>query len=374
MKQSENRFYREVEPVAEHHLPVIHSTGFSFAEMERMAESIARSRLFGVQNADQALSLMLISQAEGRHPALASRDYDIIQGRPAKKAEAMQRDFMAAGGKIEWHKLSDTEADATFSHPSGGAIRIDWDMARAGKAGLGGKDMWKKYPRQMLKARVVSEGVRTIFPAATSGMYVPEEVDDFREPIDVTPPKETVTAQVDEWRNEREGLQTEPQFLDVGLDIDKLIAQGNAICADAELLKLWWTTHLSAAQRGELGVKGRGVGPYLPGWKEGQKQTKQASATPTPEAPPAGDGTVPHEASPQAEDVFGLPKDDDEAFCAGVLAEVRACNCIDDIDEIRFRWNEGGLWYARINRLPADEWAKLMAAIGEHEDSVRRVT
>jgi hypothetical protein len=52
-------------------------------------------------------------------------------------------------------------------------------MARATKAQLGGKDMWKKYPRQMLRSRVVSEGVRTVYPGATSGLYVPEEVRDF---------------------------------------------------------------------------------------------------------------------------------------------------------------------------------------------------
>ena len=48
---------------------------FSFADMERLAESIAKSRLFGIQTPDQALTLMAISQAEGRHPALAASEY-----------------------------------------------------------------------------------------------------------------------------------------------------------------------------------------------------------------------------------------------------------------------------------------------------------
>src|SRR5215467_10992207 len=95
-------------------------------DMERMAVAIARSGLFGVRTPDQALALMLVSQSEGRHPALAARDYDIIQGRPAKKAEAMLRDFLHAGGKVEWHKLDDSEADATFHHPQGGKVRISW--------------------------------------------------------------------------------------------------------------------------------------------------------------------------------------------------------------------------------------------------------
>jgi len=150
-----------------------------YADMQRMAVSIARSGLFGVRTPDQALALMLVSAAEGRHPALAARDYDIIQGRPAKKAEAMLRDFLSGGGSVKWHELSDTAASATFTHPQGGAVRIDWDTARAQRAGLTSKEMYKKFPRQMLRSRCVSEGVRTVFPAATSGMYVPEEVRDI---------------------------------------------------------------------------------------------------------------------------------------------------------------------------------------------------
>lgn len=160
-----------------------------FETLTTMADAFARSGMFGAKTKEQALSLLLLAQAEGVHPAIAMRDFDIIQGRPAKKAEAMHRSFIAAGGKIEWHHLDDNLADATFSHPQGGSARITWDMARAKKAGLGGKDMYSKYPRQMLKARVVSEGCRTVFPAATSGLYVPEEVA-------AMPPKDMGKAEV----------------------------------------------------------------------------------------------------------------------------------------------------------------------------------
>lgn len=151
---------------------------YQVTDMERMAQAIAGSKLFGIQNPEQALALCLVAQAEGRHPATAAQDYHILQGRPSKKADAMLRDFLAGGGRVEWHALSDTIADATFSHPAGGSARIDWTMARAKQAGLT-TAMWSKYPRQMLRARTVSEGVRTVFPMATSGMYVPEEVAEF---------------------------------------------------------------------------------------------------------------------------------------------------------------------------------------------------
>jgi hypothetical protein len=153
-------------------------TTIPVSDVERMARAVASSKLFGVKSPDEALALMLIAQAEGRHPASAANDYNIIQGRPAKKADAMLRDFLSAGGKVQWLALDDKQAEATFSHPSGGTVTIGWDMARAKAAGLGGKDMWAKYPRQMLRSRVVSEGIRTVFPGATSGMYVPEEIED----------------------------------------------------------------------------------------------------------------------------------------------------------------------------------------------------
>lgn len=150
-------------------------------DLQTMASAIAKSGLFGAKTPDQALALMLVAQAEGLHPASAARDYDIIQGKGAKKSEAMLRDFLKAGGSVKWHVLSDTEADATFSHPAGGEVRITWDMNRAKIAGLLGKDMYKKFPRQMLRARCVSEGVRTVCPIATGGMYTPEEVQDIPE-------------------------------------------------------------------------------------------------------------------------------------------------------------------------------------------------
>ncbi len=149
-------------------------------DIERMAAAIAKSGLFGLKTPDQALAMMLIAQANGQHPATAARDYNIIGNTPAKKSEAMLRDFLAAGGKVEWREYSDERCDAVFSHPQGGTVRVDWDMLRAKKAGLGGKDNYQKYTRNMFRARCISEGVRTVCPAASSGLYTPEEVAEFR--------------------------------------------------------------------------------------------------------------------------------------------------------------------------------------------------
>ncbi len=149
--------------------------------LNQMAQTFADSKMFGVQNKSQVLTLLMLAHSEGVHPATAMRDFDIINGKPAKKAEAMHRSFIAAGGSIEWHALDDTQADATFKHPQGGSARIKWDMERVKKAKISNAAMYEKYPRQMLRSRCISEGCRTVYPAATSGLYEPGEAAGFAE-------------------------------------------------------------------------------------------------------------------------------------------------------------------------------------------------
>jgi len=173
-------------------------TEVPFAQLERMAAAVAKSGLFGVKTPEQALSLMLIAQAEGTHPATAARDYHIIQGRPTLKADTMLARFQQAGGKVQWHAYTDEMVRATFSHPQGGTVEIVWDIERAKRAGLTGKEVWKSYPRNMLRARTISEGVRTVYPGIAIGIYTPEELEDAApEVVDVTPAAERVEQAVE---------------------------------------------------------------------------------------------------------------------------------------------------------------------------------
>lgn len=145
---------------------------------EKVAEAIIKSGFWQGANAHAVLLMCYLAEAEGKHPAIVYRDYHMMSGKPSKKADAMLSDFVAAGGKVEWHALDDDCADATFSHAAGSA-RIMWTMDRAKQAGIARNAMWGKYPRQMLRSRTISEGVRTVYPGATSGLYEEGEVADI---------------------------------------------------------------------------------------------------------------------------------------------------------------------------------------------------
>ena len=150
-----------------------------FQDVQGMASAIAKSGLFGMKTPDQALALMLVAQAEGQHPATITQDYDIIQGRAARKTHSVLARFQQMGGSVEWHELSDSIAEATFSHKSGGKLRIEWTFDQAKKAGLTNRENWKNYPRAMLRARCIAEGIRAVYPAALGGMMVSEEAQDM---------------------------------------------------------------------------------------------------------------------------------------------------------------------------------------------------
>lgn len=166
-----------------------------FEHQQILAASIAKSGLFGIKTTDQALVLMALCESEGLHPIRAAQDYHIIQGRPALRTDAMLARFQAAGGKVQWHDYTDDVVSATFGHPAGGSLRVEWTIERARTAGLAGKETWKQYPRAMLRARVISEGIRTVYPGVLSGMYTPEEIRDMAphpaETVEVKGPSET---------------------------------------------------------------------------------------------------------------------------------------------------------------------------------------
>lgn len=192
-------------------------------DIERMAVAIAKSGFFGVKTPEQAVALMLVAQAEGLHPAQAARDYVVIQGRPSLRADAMLARFQLAGGKVEWIEHTDTKVAGRFTHPQGGSVVIDWTLERARNANLTNKETWRAYPRQMLRARVISEGVRAVFPGVVVGTYSVEEVQDMT----VEPPRTVIAA--------------EPTLIDPVAKVRE--------APDMELLKIAYTDGIRAAKK-----------------------------------------------------------------------------------------------------------------------------
>ena len=173
----------------------------SFEEVKAMAHYFAQSGMFGADTAQKAFSLMMIAEAEGMHPARAMQEYNVIQGRPALKAEAMLARYQKAGGTIEYLQRTDKCVKIAFTHATSGTLEVEWTIERASKIKRKGKslttgDNWRNYPAQMLSARCVAEGVRASYPACIVGFYAPEELEGV-EPRKALPQAEPIEAQLE---------------------------------------------------------------------------------------------------------------------------------------------------------------------------------
>ena len=91
----------------------------------------------------------------------------------------MLRDFLEAGGRVEWHALTDEKADATFTHPQTGEVRIDWDMKRATVAGLAGRTTTGSSRARCCAAGWCRRASAHSGRWQRRGIYVPEETADF---------------------------------------------------------------------------------------------------------------------------------------------------------------------------------------------------
>ena len=151
----------------------------TFTDCQNMAVAIHRSGFMGVKSPDEALTLMMLAQAEGRHPATVQRDYHIIKGKPTLKADTILARFQESGGRVEYVCYSDEKCEMKFTSKNSELITVDWTIERAQRAGVTGNDTWKKYPRAMLRSRCIAEGVRAISPSVFCGMLASEEAEDL---------------------------------------------------------------------------------------------------------------------------------------------------------------------------------------------------
>ena len=167
---------------------VIEATKHSLDDVERMAKHAGKSGLAGFTE-DQAFILMMICQAENRHPIEAIRRYHIIPGnekRPPSislRAEVALAEMLGRGWRVEWESDADNGQiqTALFWHqqrcPEGKRVKFAIDEAR--RAGLV-KDWsnWTRWPAEMLRARVVTRAARMLDPAVIAGMIADEEAED----------------------------------------------------------------------------------------------------------------------------------------------------------------------------------------------------
>ena len=151
----------------------------SWDEKVRIAKTVAASGLFALKSPETVLTLMLIAEAEHISPIRAMMIYDVVNGRPSMKAQAMLARFQEAGGICVWKETSNEAAEAVFIHPVAqpDGLPVRFTIADAQRMGDQFRNAtWHHHPADMLVARVIAKGVRRVLPGVILGFYSPEEI------------------------------------------------------------------------------------------------------------------------------------------------------------------------------------------------------
>lgn len=148
-----------------------------------LGSSIFKSGIFGLDKPEQGEILAMQCLVERKSPLELARTYHFINGQLAIKSDALLAKFNQAGGSVNWITRTDDLVEAEFIKGTTKAF-IKASMAEYVGNGTATKvdgktlkDNWKRWPRRMLTARAVSEGVRLVAPECCFGTYTVEEMD-----------------------------------------------------------------------------------------------------------------------------------------------------------------------------------------------------
>lgn len=149
-------------------------------DAERAARAMSASGFFSdTRQASQAIVKILAGQELGFGPFASMTGVNIIQNKPVLAANLMAA-AVKRTGKYNYRVTKHTERECEITFFEGGQVSgtssFSWDDAE--KAGLTGKDNWKKYPRNMLFARALSNGQKWYAPDVFNGalVYTPDEL------------------------------------------------------------------------------------------------------------------------------------------------------------------------------------------------------
>jgi hypothetical protein len=151
--------------------------------IKTLGGAIFKSGIFGLDKPEQGEILAMQCLAERKSPLELARTYHFIQGQLAIRSDALLAKFHQAGGTVTWQTRTDKEVEATFKRGTSFAnivATIDEYVANGTATKADGKtlkDNWRRWPRRMLTARAISEGVRLIAPECCFGVYVAEEIE-----------------------------------------------------------------------------------------------------------------------------------------------------------------------------------------------------
>lgn len=135
---------------------------------------------------EAVMAAMLYGREAGVGEMQALSKIHVVDGRPGMAAELMRALVFQHGHELWIEESSSTRCIVGGKRrDSARETKVTWTHDDAKRAGLLGKDNWKKYPDAMLLARATAKLCRAVFPDVLAGLsYTLEELADGDTPED----------------------------------------------------------------------------------------------------------------------------------------------------------------------------------------------
>ncbi len=132
-----------------------------------------------IKTPQQALTIMQMGRELGIPATYALRNIHVINGKPVASAELLMALVRRTYGQGAIRVREATSESATVEYREqgwDGVSSLTFTIEDAARAKINQKEVWRAYPRAMLRSRAVSEAVRTAFPECIANLYTPEEM------------------------------------------------------------------------------------------------------------------------------------------------------------------------------------------------------
>lgn len=162
----------------------------TFEDMWRFAQCVMQARLFpkGMESQQAVLIAIQLGAECGLGPMASLQNCAVINGRPSIYGDAQMAIIRGSGtfdDEVYDERMEGTEgkddwtACVTMSRIGGKPQTGTFSVAEAKTAGLWGKDIWKKYPKDMLFWRARARVMRRLFSDCLRGIMSVEEARDI---------------------------------------------------------------------------------------------------------------------------------------------------------------------------------------------------
>ena len=167
-------------------------------EATQLARAAVASKLYSVASPEAALMILLTGRDLGLTASQSFRAVYIVSGKPVVSSDAMVAAIRRSGLCDSWRVIETTAERCTIETTRKGESepeRETFTQDDATRAGLNRKDVWRQYPRDMLRHRAAAGLARRVYPDVILGCYAPGEIEEQEPALALSPRRAEVLVE-----------------------------------------------------------------------------------------------------------------------------------------------------------------------------------